>query len=141
MRRNFQPIIDIDAKLYAPVPCIELVRLILEIVSFQIYTVIQLDVIRAFLHAILPAADNILVKLPNIYGVPTANGQVFTVSKSLYGLLQSPNLWFAHLASALVKVCFGLFKYSNCLYIGGTSGAPIYIVAYVDDLLLGGNQK
>lgn len=136
VRGNFQEDAVDYAELYAPVACVELVRLMLAVAVQKNYTISQVDIKGAFLHAKLPENDHIWVRLPKIDGVSAANGQIVKLVKSLYGLRQAPKLWYKLLAETLSKAGFRRSKYSDCLFIGGSTSRPVYIVAYVDDLLV-----
>lgn len=83
---NFQLKFEGYFKLYAPVACIELIRLVLAIATVHGFTVNQLGVKGAFFHTVLPANERILVMLPKIDGIPSANGRIVRLKKSFYGL-------------------------------------------------------
>lgn len=136
VRGNFQNEFDDYAELYAPVACIELVRVIVTVAVHYGYSINHLDVKGAFLHALLPESDDIWVRLTKIDDIRQINGQVVKLKKSLYGLRQAPKLWYKHLATTLKKIGFRRSSYCKCLFIGGTKAKPVYIVSYVDDLLV-----
>lgn len=66
VRGNLQSSESDYTNLYAPVACIELVRLFLAISLAKGYAVDQLDVKGDLLHADLPDTDNIWILLPVI---------------------------------------------------------------------------
>ena len=138
VRGNFQNEFEDYAELYAPVASIELVRLIITIAIRSGLVINQLDVKGAFLHALLPESDCIWIYLPKVEGVPNANGRIVKLRKSLYGLRQAPKLWYSHHANALEKIGFRRSQNCDCLFIINESSSPVYIVAYVDDLLVVG---
>lgn len=140
VRGNLQSNETDYAALYAPVACIELVRLLLAVSVVKSFVVDQLDVKSAFLHADLPATDNIWVKLPKISGISRADGSLVKLRKSLYGLRQAPKLWYELLAKTLSLVGFSRSHCSECLFMSGSGTRPVYIVAYVDDLLVIGDK-
>lgn len=63
-----------NAELYAPVACIELVRLMLSVSVSKGCHIHQLDIKSAFLHASLPDKGKLLIKLPKLREVPSLNG-------------------------------------------------------------------
>lgn len=89
------------AEPYAPVACIELVRLMFAVSVSMGWLAQQLHVKGAFLQAKLPHFDDVWIRLPTVPGVPSANGRVVKIVKSLYGLRQAPKLWYQHLATTL----------------------------------------
>lgn len=141
VRGNLQSNESDYAALYAPVACIELVRLMLSISVAKDLHVDQLDVKSAFLHAALPGKDRIFIKLPKIPGVASAKGQTVRLRKSLYGLREAPKLWYRHLTNTLGRIGLVRSNYSDCLFVYGHNGRErVYVVAYVDDLLVIGSK-
>ena len=130
-------------ELYAPVACIEMVRILLSIAVAKSWSIDQLDVKGAFLHAALPKSENIWLRLPKIDGVPPASGQIVSLKKPLYGLRQAPKLWYQHFSnnSELPKLGYRRSKSSDCLFIADGKSGPGYIVIYVDDLLFIGDLQ
>lgn len=81
--------------LNAPVPCTELVRVILSITVPKRFTadpVGQLDVEVAFVWATLPKTENIWIELPNIDGIEQAHKRLVKIRMYHYGILQAPRL-------------------------------------------------
>lgn len=60
--------------------------------------------------------------------------------KSLYGLKQAPRQWFAKPSSALKDCEFVQSKTDYSLFIKEKSGVFVVILAYVDDLIVTGNN-
>ena len=48
-----------------------------------------------------PVAEDIWIRLTNISGINSANGQIVKLRKSLYGLRQAPKLWYQLLSKFL----------------------------------------
>lgn len=141
VRGNFQNDVTNYAELYAPVACIELVRLMLAVAVAKAWSVNQLDVKSAFLYATLSDTDRVWIQLPTVNGVPEANGRIAGFIKSLCGLRQPPKLWYQHLTTVLSKAGFHRARSRDCLLIGGTATALVDVIAYVDDLLVLGSRQ
>ena len=124
-------------ELYTPVACIELVRLLLAVAVEMDWDIEHVDIKGAFLYAKLPDSDKIVIRLPNIDGVKAANGQYVRLQRSLYGLRQALKLWYAHLARALRKIGLIEATSTSCLF-KSTGKAPVFVLVYVDDLLIMG---
>lgn len=137
VRGNLQAESDDYLEHYAPVACIELVRTVFAVAAALGWTIQLVDVKGAFLHASLPKEERIFIKLPNVKGVETASGQVVELVKSLYGLRQAPKLWYAFFAKQIFRIGFRRSLVSDCLFIREGPN-PVYIIAYVDDLLVFG---
>lgn len=60
--------------------------------------------------------------------------------KSLYGLKQSPRCWNEKFNSQLIKLGFCRSRHDYCLYIRSGDDDELYIVLYVDDLLIVGRK-
>ena len=127
-------------ELYTPVACIELVRLLLAVAVEMDWDIEHVDIKGAFLYARLPDSDRIVIRLPKIDGVKAANGQYVRLRRSLYGLRQAPKLWYAHLARALKGIGLIEAASTNCLF-KSTGATPVFVLVYVDDLLIVGAPK
>lgn len=80
------------------------------------------------------------MRLPSIPGVSAANGQTFRIVKSLYGLRQAPKLWYEEFARALRSMGFRRSLTNECLFIWGGDGRPVYLLFYVDEIILAGQR-
>lgn len=78
---NFQSDQLGSVEVYAPVTCIETVRILFSVAESRGWKVNHIDVVGAFLYALLPETDEIWIKLPNIDGVKSANGQLVRLRK------------------------------------------------------------
>lgn len=85
---NLQGLIGDYSELYAPVACIELIRVLLAVAEALGWNVQLVDVKSAFVHATLPASDEIYVQLPHLKCIPSIYGKILGLYKSLYGLRQ-----------------------------------------------------
>ncbi|KAG8478945.1 hypothetical protein CXB51_028950 [Gossypium anomalum] len=72
-----------------------------------------------------------------------SNGQplVCKLKKALYGLKQAPRAWFQKLREYLVTSDFMLSKADASLFIKQTGDILIYMLVYVDDIIVIGNQQ
>ena len=90
--------------------------------------------IGAFLYALLSVTEDIWIRLPNISGINSANGQIVKLRKSLYGLRQAPKLWYQLLSKFLCQNGFRRSKMNDCLFIKKSDTGEVYLLSYVDDL-------
>lgn len=65
---------------------------------------------------------------------------VCQLHKAIYGLKQSPRKWFATLSSFLHQMGFIQSQADHLLLILQNQDIIVYLVVYVDDLLLTRNQ-
>ena len=63
-------------------------------------------------------------------------GVVYRLLKSLYGLKQSPRLWYQRLSAVLLEYGFRKFQSSECLFVKGDGAEKVVLAVYVDDLII-----
>ncbi|KAI0502061.1 hypothetical protein KFK09_017006 [Dendrobium nobile] len=71
---------------------------------------------------------------------PNQPNAVCKLHKSLYGLKQAPRQWFQKLTSFLQQLGFGFSRSDPSLLIFNQNGISIYLLIYVDDFLVTGNN-
>lgn len=126
---------------YAPVCRIGSVRTLLAIACEHGWPVWQMDVAVAFLQSTIdkdvwvkpaPGQD---VKDPS-----TGEIMVYKLERSLYGLAQSPVLWYDTIDEVLVVIGFRPTQSDPCVYIHGSGDALVILTLYVDDILISGKD-
>ncbi|KXJ79603.1 hypothetical protein RP20_CCG000255 [Aedes albopictus] len=95
-----------------------------------------MDVKTAFLHGVLK--EDLYMEVPQ--GVKASPGHVCKLQRSLYGLKQAPRCWNDKFNSTLLKLGFRRSNHDYCLYVSTTEGDEVYLVLYVDDLLIAGRN-
>jgi hypothetical protein len=94
----------------------------------------QGDCKNAFLHAILPDDEIVIVEPPP--GCPLSKpGDLWLLKKTLYGLRRSPFHWYNAFKDALLAVGLKPCPHDPCVFTGVILDGhpPIYLGAYVDD--------
>ena len=66
---------------------------------------------------------------------------VCKLNKSLYGLKQSPRMWYHKFDTLIRGLGFTRSKADHHVYFKLIGDRVIYLVLYVDDMLLVGNDK
>ncbi|GKF17123.1 retrovirus-related pol polyprotein from transposon TNT 1-94, partial [Tanacetum coccineum] len=99
----------------------------------------QLDIQNAFLHGNLK--EQVYMKQPMGFIDPQRPNHVCLLHKSLYGLKQAPHAWFEHLSKALFDLNFKGSKTDLSLFIYSRGDTLLYILVYVDDIIVIGNNK
>lgn len=102
------------------------------------WSIFQLDVNNAFLYGDL--FEEVYIEVPQDLAVDR-QGLVYKLNKSLYGLKQASRQWCAKLTEAL---CFKGYTHTMndySLFCKRTKGSTIYVVIYVDDIVLKGTYK
>ena len=67
-------------------------------------------------------------------------GHVCRLHKSLYGLKQAPRAWYTRLNDFLLSIGFRDSKVDTSLFIFSVGNDICYLLVYVDDILLTGNN-
>ncbi|CAI7898631.1 unnamed protein product [Closterium sp. NIES-53] len=119
-------------KAYSPVSCYVTLRIFLSIVTVLDLNLMQLDMKNAFLQSKL---DRVLYMYQPDY-FDDGTGQVCKLLKSLYGLKQSPLLWYRALDGVLLGAGWKKSQVNEALYYkAGDIGVTCWVLVYVDDLL------
>lgn len=136
--RGFQQREGIDyGETYAPVARLPTIRLILALtMNFKLFSR-HLDVTTAFLYGKLE--EDVYLKTPE--GVSCPEGKSLKLKRSLYGLKQSPKCWNTRFHEFIVTLGFHRSRSDYCLYIWSKKNSIVYLVLYVDDMLIAGNDE
>ncbi|XP_062088899.1 uncharacterized mitochondrial protein AtMg00810-like [Humulus lupulus] len=78
------------------------------------------------------------MKQPTGYVDPTQPNHVCLLHKALYDLKQAPRGWFEQLKSTLLKWGFKCLTSDTSLFNTTMKGAPLFLLVYVDDILITG---
>ena len=131
-----EPVTDID-NVYAGTPIYSTLRLLLTLSLNNNWTVRTGDISVAFLHA-AAATDDLYMHPPTEF-YNKEDGIVWKLNKAIYGLRSSPKAWQTHLAHVLQQL--GLQRSTAEPNIYYTQQRSAYILVYVDDLLLLGDEE
>ena len=78
---------------------------------------------------------------PDGFIVPDKEDHVCKLKRSLYGLKQSPRQWYKRFDSFMMSHGFKRSEFDSCVYIKFVDGSPIYLLLYVDDMLIAAKSK
>ena len=117
---------------YAPVGDYTTARMLLSVAAVQDMELLQLDVKNAFLYGDIDA--DIYMQQPPGYHDGTT--RVCRLLRSLYGLKQSPLMWYRKLYEAFINIGFEASIHDECLFTYKKGGAPVWALVYVDDVLM-----
>ncbi|CAM9997070.1 unnamed protein product, partial [Heterosigma akashiwo] len=65
---------------------------------------------------------------------------VWKLNKALYGLRQSPRIWYMELHDHLLSLGFQRSGHESCLYVRRAGGDELMVAVYVDDLVVSGSS-
>eukprot|EP00924_Labyrinthula_sp_SR-Ha-C_P007975 augustus_masked-scaffold_41-processed-gene-2.7-mRNA-1 protein AED:0.53 eAED:0.54 QI:0/-1/0/1/-1/1/1/0/343 len=96
----------------------------------------QLDVTAAFIYGKLP--EGVLLELPRGHRLREGNKKVWKTTTSIYGLSESPLIWFRRISEVLRTLSIVSLINDRCVFIkwkGRSDEVDLIALLYVEDLL------
>src|SRR3954449_9399525 len=130
--------VDYDETL-SPVAMFKSIRILLAIAAYHDYEIWQMDVKTAFLNGNIE--EEFYMMQPEAFVDPRNAGKVCKLQRSIYGLKQASRSW--NLLFDEVIKAFGFVQNIEefCVYKKLSGSSVAFLVLYVDDILLIGNDK
>lgn len=122
---------------YSPVGKMQTLKILLSYSCKNNLFVEQMDVETAFLNGYVKS--EVYVNQPE--GYETGDNKVYKLLKALYGLKESPRVWYDCFDKFIKTLNFVRSNYDYCLYVNRASKDPIYILIFVDDFLICSKDK
>jgi hypothetical protein len=133
--KGFKQRYGIDYKeTFSPVVKMATIRIILSIVVSNNWCLRQLDMQNAFLHGVLD--EDVFIKQPLGYVSSDHPLNVCKLDKALYGLKQAPRAWYNKMSVKLLQLGFVVSKADTSSFVDIKSGLIIYLLVYVDDIIM-----
>lgn len=117
---------------YSPVGKMQTLKILLSYCCKNNLFIEQMDVETAFLNG--NVKTEVYINEPK--GYETGDNKVCKLQKALYGLRESPRAWYDCFNKFIESLNFVRSNYDYCLYVNNASKDPIYILVFVDDLLI-----
>jgi hypothetical protein len=117
----------------SPVATQLLTRLILAIAAYRCYSIAQMDLTNAYLHANIK--DKICIIIPA--GFP-GEGEVARLDKATYGTKQGARRFYDHTLQVLTTIGMTQSLIEPCLFRMLFQGKEAFLILYVDDALIVG---
>lgn len=116
---------------YAPVAKLVTLKVLLAVANHRDMHIHQMDVKSAFLNGEL--TEDIYMELPEGF---KQNNKVCKLNKALYGLKQASRAWNEKFNDFMIRNGFKQCNSDACLYVKVQNGITIYVLLYVDDILI-----
>jgi len=119
---------------FSPVSCKDSFRIIMALVAHFDLELHQMDVKTAFLNGDLE--ENVYMKQPTGFFMEGKEHMGCRLKKSIYGLKQASRQWYLKFNNRIKSFGFKENVEDNCIYAKFKSGKYIFLILYVDDILL-----
>ena len=123
---------------FSPVVMLKSIRILLSISAALDYEIWQMDVKTAFLNGYLE--ENIYMVQPNGFIAKGQEQKVCKLLRSIYGLKQASRSWNQRFDQAVKTFGFEQNVDEPCVYKRIGEGKVVFLILYVDDILLIGND-
>lgn len=129
--KGYQQKEEID-NTYSPVAKLETLKILLSSCCQNNLKIHQMDVETAFLNGDIKS--EVYVNQP--LGYDDNTNRVYKLHKALYGLKESPRMWYECFHKFMDDKGYNRAKHDYCLYYKDNLTDPVYIILFVDDLLI-----
>ena len=110
----------------------------LAIAAFFNYEIWHMDVKTVFLHGFLK--EDLYMMQPEGFVDPKNANKVCKLQRSIYGLVQASRSWNKHFDSVIKAYGFIQTFGEACIYKKVSGSSVAFLILYVDDILLIGND-
>ncbi|GJY33235.1 putative RNA-directed DNA polymerase [Tanacetum coccineum] len=117
---------------------IKSIRIMLAIAAFHDYEIWQMDVKTAFLNGKL--TKDVFMAQPEGFENAKYPKRVCKLQKAIYGLKQASRSWNLYFHEKVKQFGFSRSEDESCIYIKVSGSVVVFLVLYVDDILLIGND-
>ncbi|KAL9265983.1 Retrovirus-related Pol polyprotein from transposon TNT 1-94-like protein, partial [Drosera capensis] len=137
--KGYTQIEDVDYKeTFSPVSSKDSFRTIMALVAYFDLELYQMDVKTAFLNGDIE--ETIYMVQPESFEVDDPKKMVCKLRKSIYGLKQAYRQWYHKFHQVILSYGFEMNVVDDCVYHKFSGSKFIFLVLYVDDILLATND-
>src|SRR4051794_21871110 len=137
--KGFRQIQGVDYdETFSPVAMLKSVRVLLAIAAYFDYEIWQMDVKTAFLNGNIE--EELYMVQPQGFVNPKDAGKVCKLQRSIYGLKQASRSWNLRFDEVIKGFGFVQNYKEACVYKKVSGSSVAFLILYVDDILLIGND-
>ncbi|GJQ97249.1 retrotransposon protein, putative, ty1-copia subclass [Tanacetum coccineum] len=123
---------------FSPVADIRAIRILIAIAAFYDYDIWQMDVKTAFLNG-YPNEEVYMEQTEGFVNLKYLN-RVCKLKRSIYGLKQASRQWNKRFDDEIKKFGFSQNRDEPCVYIKDSGSYVTFLILYVDDIFIMGNN-
>ena len=112
---------------------------IISLVSIFCWKLYQMDVKTAFLNGNID--QEVFIEQPEGFVLHSRESHVCGLRKALYGLKEAPKVWYERIDRFLKDLGFQKSDVDSNIYLRVIKNQPLFLVLYVDDLFLTGEDS
>src|SRR5512140_1053385 len=137
--KGYQQVQGIDYdETFSPIAKLKSVQIMLAIAAYYDYEIWQMDVKTAFLNGYLK--EELYMMQPEGFVDPKNANKVCKLQRSIYGLVQSYRSWNIRFDEMIKVFGFTQTYGEACVYKKVSGSSVAFLILYVDDILLMGND-
>ncbi|GJU87712.1 retrotransposon protein, putative, ty1-copia subclass [Tanacetum coccineum] len=137
--KGFTQTYEVDyEETFSPVAYIKAIRILIAIVAYYDYEIWQMGVKIAFLNGLLN--EDVYMVQPKGFVNPKHYGRVCKLQRSIYGLKQAYRSWNKRFDKEIKRYGFTQNPDEPCVYKKASGSIIVFLILYVDDILLMGNN-
>ena len=129
--------IDYD-ETFSPVAILKSIRILIAIAAYHDYEIWKMDVKTVFLNGNL--LEDVYMTQPKGFVQPKNSVKVYKLQRSIYGLKKASRSWNLRFNESVKGFGFVKNEDEPCVYKKISGSAILFLVLYVDDILLIGND-
>ncbi|GJU79721.1 retrotransposon protein, putative, ty1-copia subclass [Tanacetum coccineum] len=122
----------------SPVADIRAIRILIAITAYYDYEIWQMDVKTAFLNGHL--SEEVYMEQPEGFVNPKYPNRVCKLKRSIYGLKQVSRQWNKRFDDEIKKFGFTQNRDKTYVYLKASGSNVTFLIFYVDDILIMGNN-
>jgi hypothetical protein len=137
--KGFRQIQGVDYnEIFSLVAMLKSIRILLAIAAYFNYEIWQMDVKTAFLNGNIE--EELYMVQPEGFVHPKDANKVCKLQRSIYGVKQASRSWNLHFDEVIKGFGFIQNIEESCIYKKMSGSSVLFLVLYVDDILLIGND-